>query len=61
MKTQCLQTNEIQHYCRKENAREAGQGRERVVLIKSLVMRDRKYTLEARLQKIKLKMSADTA
>jgi len=34
-------------------------GRERVALIKSLIMRDRKDALKARLQKIKLKMSAD--
>jgi hypothetical protein len=36
-----------------------GRGRERVALIKSLIMRDRKDTLEARLQKIELKMSAN--
>jgi hypothetical protein len=39
---------------------EAGWGRERVALIKSLITRERKDALEARLQKIKLKMSADT-
>ena len=59
MKIQCLQTNETQHYCRKENAWEVGRRRERVALIKSLIMRDRKDVLEARLQKIDLKMSAD--
>ncbi len=41
METQCLQTNETQHYCKKENAREAGQGRERAALIKNLITRDR--------------------
>ncbi len=40
--TQCLQTNETQHYCRMENAWEVGRGRERVELIKSLITRDRK-------------------
>ncbi len=60
MKTQCLQTNVPQHYCRKENAWEEGRGREMVVLIKSLITRHRKDVLEASLQKIKLKMSADT-
>jgi hypothetical protein len=59
MKTQCLQTNEMLHYCRKENAWEAGRGRERVALIKSLITRDRKDALEARLQKIELNLSAD--
>jgi len=37
-----------------------GQERERVALVKSLITRDRKDALEARLQKIELKMSADT-
>ncbi len=37
-----------------------GQGRERAALVKSLITRDRKDALEARLQKIELKMSADT-
>jgi hypothetical protein len=37
MKTQCLQTNEMQHYFRKENASVAGWGREKVALIKSLI------------------------
>ncbi len=57
MKTQCLQTNETQHYCRKENASEAGWGRERVALIKSLITQDRKDALEARLQKMELNLS----
>ncbi len=59
MKTQCLQTTETQHYCRKENTWEVGRGRERVTLIKSLIMRDRKDALEVRLQKIELNFSAD--
>ncbi len=59
MKTQCLQTNETQHYCRKKNTWEARRGRERVALIKCLITRDRKDTLEARLEKIKLNLSAD--
>jgi hypothetical protein len=38
MKTQCLQTNEIQHCLGKESALGAGGGGvERVVLIKSLI------------------------
>ncbi len=37
MKTQCLQTNEIQHCLGKESALGAGGGVERVVLIKSLI------------------------
>jgi hypothetical protein len=37
MKTQCLQTNETQHCLGKESALGAGQGVERVVLIKSLI------------------------
>ena len=49
MKTQCLQTYEVQHYCRKENAGVAGWGRERVALIKSLIMQDRKDMLEVHL------------
>jgi len=49
MKTQCLQTNETQHYCRKGKTLEAGRGRERVALIKSLITRDRKDVLVARL------------
>jgi len=60
MKTQCLQKSETQHCCRKENTWEAGRGRERVALIKSLIMRERKDVLEEPLQKIELKMSADT-
>ncbi len=49
----------MQHYCRKENAWKAGRERERVALIKSLIMRDRKDALEAQLQKIELNLSAD--
>jgi hypothetical protein len=49
MKTHCLQTNETQHYCRKENAWEVGLGRKRVELIKSLITWDRKDVLEAHL------------
>ena len=37
MKTQCLQTNETQHYLGKENALGAIGGVERVALIKSLI------------------------
>jgi len=37
-----------------------GQGSERVALIKSSITRDRKDGLEAQLQNIELKMSADT-
>ncbi len=37
MKTQCLQTNEIQHCLGKESALEAGGIVERVALIKSLI------------------------
>ena len=51
MKTQCLHTNETQHYCRKENAWEPRRGRERVALIKSLITQDRKDMLEARFVK----------
>jgi hypothetical protein len=36
-----------------------GRGRERVALIKSLTMQDRKDVLEALLQKIELNLSAD--
>jgi hypothetical protein len=36
MKTQCLQTNEMQHCLGKESALGEGRGVERVVLIKSL-------------------------
>ncbi len=36
-----------------------GPGRERTALIKSLITRDRKDTLEAFLQKIELNLSAD--
>jgi len=61
MKTQFFQTNETQNYCRKENAWEAGRERERVALIKSLITQDRKDTIEVRLQKMELKMSADTS
>ncbi len=61
MKTQCLQTNEMQHYFRKENASVAGWGREKVALIKSLITWDRKEALEAWLQKIELNLSADIA
>jgi len=45
MKTQCLKTNEIQNYSRKENAWEAGQGREMVALIKSLICEIEKTSL----------------
>jgi len=51
MKTQCLQTNETQHYCRKERCLRSGGGRESVALIKSLITWDRKDALEARLSK----------
>jgi hypothetical protein len=37
MKTQCLQTNEIQHCLGKESALGAGGGVERLVLIKNLI------------------------
>jgi len=37
MKTQCLQTNEMQHCLGKESAIGAGGGVERVALIKSLI------------------------
>jgi len=37
MKTQCLQTNEIQHCLGKESALEVRGGVERVTLIKSLI------------------------
>ena len=36
-KTQCLQTNETQHYLGKKNALGAGGGVERAALIKSLI------------------------
>jgi len=42
MKTQCLQTNKMQHYCGKENAWEAGWVRKKVALIKSLIYARRK-------------------
>jgi len=38
MKAQCLQANETQHYCGKENAWGAGWVRKRVALIKSLII-----------------------
>ncbi len=60
MKTQCLQTNETQHYCRKENTWEAVRGRERVALMKTLITQDRKDALEVQLQKIELNLSADS-
>ncbi len=59
MKTKCLQTNETQHYCIEENTWVGGWGRERVVLIKSLITQDRKDGLEGRLQKIEPNLSAD--
>jgi len=37
MKTQCLQTNEMQHCLGKENALGAGGGVDSVALIKSLI------------------------
>jgi len=37
MKTQCLQTNKMQHYCGKESAWEVGWVWKRVALIKSLI------------------------
>ncbi len=50
MKTQCLQTNEMQHYCKKERLLEKQDEKEKgVALIKSLITRDRKDALEARL------------
>jgi len=42
MKTQCLQTNEMQHYCGKENAWGARWVRKEVALIKSLIYARRK-------------------
>jgi len=50
MKTQCLQTNEMQHYCRKERLLEKqGEKVKGVALIKSLITQNRKNALEARL------------
>jgi len=43
MKTHCLQTNETQHYGKGKCLRSRGWSRERVALIKSLIMRDRKW------------------
>ncbi len=37
MKTQCLQTSKMQHYCGKESAGEVGWGRKRLALIKGLI------------------------
>jgi hypothetical protein len=37
MKTQCSQTNEMQHYLGKESVLGAGEGEERVVILKSLI------------------------
>ncbi len=37
IKTQCLQTNETQHYLGKEKALGAGGGVERVALVKNLI------------------------
>jgi len=59
MKTQCFQTNEIQHCLGKESAWEAGWGRERVALVKSFIMQDRKRRAWGVVAKFKLKMSAD--
>ncbi len=59
MKTPCLQVNKTKHYCVKENAGEDGWGRERVVLIISLITQDRKDMLEVRLQKIEQNFSGD--
>ncbi len=47
MKTQCLQTNEMQYCLGKENALGAGGGVERAALIKSLISQDRKNVLRA--------------
>jgi len=44
MKTQCLQTNETQHYCEKENAWGAGWVRKEVALIKGLIYASEKKT-----------------
>jgi len=42
MKTQCLQTNEMQHYGKGTCLRSKGWSRERVALIKSLIFQDEK-------------------
>ncbi len=55
MKTQCLQTNETQHYLGKESALGKGGGIERVALIKSLIKRDRENTLRAQGCQVQLK------
>ena len=52
MKTQCSQTNETQHYLKKENA--LG-GVERVALIKSLIKRGRENALRAQGCQVQLK------
>jgi len=44
----------------RKGAWEAGWGRERVALIKSLIMRDRKRCAWGAIAKFELKMSADT-
>ncbi len=44
MKTQCLQTNKMQHYCGKENAWVAGWVRKEVALINSFIYAREKKT-----------------
>ena len=55
MKTQCLQTNETQHYLGKESALGTGGGVERVALIKSLTRQDRENALRAQGCQVQLK------
>jgi len=59
MKTQCLQTNEIQHYLKGKCLRRERCSRERVALIKSLIYTRWKETCLRRGCQIELKMSAD--
>jgi len=59
MKTQCLQTNEMQHYWKGKYLRSKRWSRERVALIKSLIYARCKETCLRRGCQIELNLSAD--
>jgi len=48
MKTQCLQTNKMQHYYGKESALEAGWVRKREALIKKFNLHERREKMRLR-------------
>ncbi len=55
MKTQCLQTNEMQHCLGKESALGGWGGGERVALIKSLIYQDKENAPRAQGCQVQLK------